>query len=150
MKKLLLSSLIIVGLLVCLLALVIASRTPDAVTVNIIGHSTNAVGAPTVVFQVTNRSRSSVVITYGTQITTNLPFKWYPAKSQMEDFKFRQPLPPKSSLNFEFATPAEGPPWRACVIYSWPPDSFHARINDYLKKFNLSKRTIALTPEIDN
>src|SRR5579863_8984457 len=127
MKKLLLFPLIIVPILACIGGLVFASRTPNAVAVTIVGRTNNAAGAPMFVFQVTNRSRSSMVISYGTQIVTNGPWKWYPAKSQLRDGKFNQPLPGKSSRNFEFSTPSEGPPWRVCVFYTWPPGTLRAR-----------------------
>lgn len=149
MKNLLSFFLVIVGILACVGIVVGAARIPRAVNVSIIGRATNAAGVSTVSFQITNRSSSSLVVSYGTQITTNLPWKWYPAKSQMKDFKFGQPLPGKSSQNFEFSTPSKGPPWRVIVTYTWPPGTLRARIDDFLKKIKLSKRTVILTPEID-
>jgi hypothetical protein len=149
MKNTLSFFLAIVLILACICMLVVAARTPNAVTVNIIGRATNVAGVSTVSFQITNRSSHSLVISYGTQIATNGPLKWYPAKSQMKDFKFGQPLPGKSARNFEFSTPSEGVPWRVYVVYNWPPGTFRARIDDALKKLKLSKRTVALTQEID-
>jgi hypothetical protein len=50
MKSLLPFCLFIVVVFVCVVLLVVASRAPHAVTVSIIGHTTNAAGVPEVIF----------------------------------------------------------------------------------------------------
>jgi hypothetical protein len=146
MRKLLLFFLLIVG---CAVGLMLASRAPGAVTVSVIGRSTNAAGAPTVVFQITNYTSSSFVVSFGTQVSSNGPVMWFPPRSQMKDFRFGQKLPGNSSTDFEFTTPAEGAPWRAYALYSWPPGSIRARVDNFLKKYKLAKRKIVVSPQID-
>lgn len=125
-----------------------ASRPPHSVTVSIVGYTNNAAGAPELVFQVTNSSSNPLVISYGIQIPKGGPWKWYPAQSEISEFRFGQPLQGDVSSTFEFATPSEGPPWRVYVISSWPIGSLKAEIDGFFTKLRLNKKTVVISPEI--
>src|SRR6185312_3440643 len=66
-------------LCVCILSSAVADDSAPKLALTIIGHTNDVAGLPAVVFQITNRSSSSVTFTFETQVRKNETLKWYPA-----------------------------------------------------------------------
>jgi hypothetical protein len=121
-------------LCLCILSSAVADDSAPKLALTIIGHTNDVAGLPAVVFQITNRSSSSVTFTFETQVRKNEPLKWYPADLH-HPVMITHVLAAQSSQELVIHSP-QGATWRGLVFYT----------NSVALKGK--KRTFSASPEI--
>jgi hypothetical protein len=131
---------LVVAAVLC--AVLFGPRTSPAVSLRIIRITNDPVGVPTVLFQVTNGSRSAFACTYQAQVLTN-GFWTTPdmvmGKNTPGSFG-TQSLPGQSAFEASVSVPAPGMTWRVLVFYSEPAGTLRARVDDLFQKVRLPFR----------